>query len=302
MRAPSTPPHLLCLLLVLGTAFAQTSPGHTYGSCGTKLMLDPVSGSGSPELVTFNLSSVIVEGQDLSYTSPDPYNPQTFTLALCGMASETCIGETPAVGMGILQGEDSGGKTCNVVGTWDEDLARWSPLLDDGDFIGLTLKGIVGAPTCPAGGPSGTYVPYSMTVNINCYEGEPSEKKKSDKALTEFIAVDDDACNPVFQVSSCLACRDGCGPGRPDGPVGPVKPIPNGINAFGWFCIVVFGMLLPAYVIGGFAYNYQTKGLRGYAALPPPLNRLAGPQDRGPQDWTKPSTAYGSVDTGVDSL
>ena len=44
---------------VLG-ARAQTGPGpgHTYGSCGTQLMLDPISGGGSPTLVTFDLSTI----------------------------------------------------------------------------------------------------------------------------------------------------------------------------------------------------------------------------------------------------
>ena len=166
--------------------------------------------------------------------------------------------------MGVKIGEATAGPTCDVLGSFSDDFATWSPLLEDqtGDFIGLQLVG--GDGSACATGPPGANA-YSMTVNFNCYTGNPKDRVKSSSAATGFIASMGSGCSPVYQINTCLACSDGCA-NTPPAPSPSGAGSGKGLGWFAWTCIIIFGILLPLYVVGGFLITKR---------LPPPFDRCA---------------------------
>ena len=202
--------------------------------------------------------------------------------------------------MGVQKTEDSKGKVCNVLGAFSTEDADWEPLLEDdtGDFIGVQMTNNVGS-KCES-------LPnafYSLTVNFNCYTGNPKDRIKAGPEATGFIAQigSGDGCSAVYQINTCLACADACAlPLVPsptsDGPAG-------GPGWFGWLLIVVFLIIAPVYIIGGFVL---------FKRLPPPFDRCLSSSRRTSMqagnegyttasnvNYTSKSTSYGSV---ADSL
>ena len=147
-----------------------------------------------------------------TYTDPSADAPTTYYFTPCGMTSQTCVTKNPATGMGVRISEDSSGNTCDVLGSFSDDFAEWTPLLEDdtGDFIGLQLNGGNGSP-CQAGGSHPVEpTPYRLVTNFNCYVGNPKDRIKASPAGTAFVASSGSSCSPIFQINTCLACADGC--------------------------------------------------------------------------------------------
>jgi hypothetical protein len=182
------------------------------------------------------------------YTDPNAADTTTYYFTPCGMTQETCPGKNPAVGMGVRIAEDtSKGQTCDVLGSFSSDFAVWKPLLEDdtGDFIGIQLVGGDGS-ACSA---STLGDSYSLTVNFNCYSGNPKDRIKAGPEATGFIANSGNLCSPVYQIDTCLACADACAlPLSPSA----ANPPGGGPGWFGWTLIIMFGILTPLYVVGGF--------------------------------------------------
>ena len=272
--------------------------------CGTQLTITQ-GGFGKPTLTTFDLSGISGESVTYSYTDPNAQSPTTYYFSPCGDTQESCDDpvKDPSVGMGIQITEDSTkGEVCDVLGAFSTEDADWEPLLEDdtGDFIGLQMTNNIGS-KCES--LPNTF--YSLTVNFNCYMGNPKDRIKAGPEATGFIAQtgsgEGDGCSAVYQINSCLACADACAlPLVPsptsDGPAG-------GPGWFGWLLIVVFLIIAPVYIIGGFVL---------FKRLPPPFDRCLSLSRRTSMqagnegyttasnvNYTSKSTSYGSV---ADSL
>ena len=59
-------------------------------------------------------------------------------------------------------------------------------------------------------------------------------------------------CDYVYKLETCAVCKGGCSSGGSFGSI---------------FCILLFFVFLPLYLIGGSAYQYQMKGKRGSEML-----------------------------------
>ncbi len=278
----------LCTVLA---AAVLVLAAHAQGQCDTACTGTTVDGT------PFDLSAL--KGTDFVTQGHDTEGEEYY-LNVCGVSATQCpddAGDPPVTTGSAVQTTPSG---CFVLGAFQGNNCLWTA--DPEGVEGLELVLNDGSNDLCADG-----TPRQVTMDFVC---PPTAGPAGPLVPEIWTAVNQPgSCQYTYMFETCAACRGGCMSPPPEptpspsaGPDGPVTPILHGPGAFGWICIVLFGMLLPAYVLGGFAYNYQTKGLRGLAALPPPLNRLAGPPQRGPQDWTQPSTAYGGVDAGVDSL
>ena len=209
------------------------------------------------------------------------------------MTSQTCVTKNPATGMGVRISEDSSGNTCDVLGSFSDDFAEWTPLLEDdtGDFIGLQLNGGNGSP-CQAGGSHPVEpTPYLLVTNFNCYVGNPKDRIKASPAGTAFVASSGSGCSPIFQINTCLACADGCSlPLSPSAGSGG-----GGVGWFGWLLIVVFLILTPAYIIGG--YVIQKRILPPFDRCVPESRRTS--QEVGGDYSVAQGTTYGAVSDSI---
>ena len=287
---------LVPLYLFLITQLCLAGAAKTYGMCGTQLNIT-AGGYGKTTQVTFDLSGITGEAVSYTYTDPNTNPPATFWFTPCGMAPETCVGANPAVGMGVRQSENAGGQTCDVLGSWSTDFAVWMPLLEDdtGDFIGLQLTGGDGS-TCDNQPPHPVQpVAYGLVVNFNCFVGNPKDRIKAGPEASSFLAASGDACSPVYQINTCLACADGCAlPLTPSS-----SQTGGGPGWFGWLLIIGFGFMLPAYIAGA----YMVTG-----RLPVPFDRCfpesrrtsqeAG-ADAGYSSAAMGGTSYGSVSDSI---